>query len=182
MFTRVPPGLVVVAARRIGYRFRYVDIHVTPGDPVDGSLVLARSAQQLDTVRVTAARGFYDKPARLEYTTRYDDFYQRRRMGFGRFYTREQIDKMHVSAALDVVARVPFIRVNHSQGGVSITSGGSRCKGIVVFIDGMRSRFGAEILDMMNAAEIEAIEFYRGMAGMPPAAFDTECALFVWTR
>lgn len=113
---------------------------------------------------------------------KYDDFYRRRRSGFGRFYTHEQIDSMRVASATEVVRRIPFVRVTTKPfGGATLST--PRCRNVQVYIDGMRTPDGMDLVDQMNASQIEAMEFHRGVATLPPEASGNGCgALFVWTR
>jgi hypothetical protein len=174
MFTAVPVGTVVLSVRRLGYRFAYTKVDVTPGESVDGSVTMTRTTYTLDTVKVLAHRTTWEKPARLDYTTKYDDFYQRRHTSpTGRFYTHEDIARMvNVSTAADILRRVPFIKVRQNQGNLELRRSGRACpKNMLnVILDGLPLRDDPTgVIAMLNASDVEAV------------AFDG-CQLEIWTR
>jgi hypothetical protein len=162
---QVPPGLVVLRARALGYHMALVTVTVTADELTDGSVLLA-SNRPLDTIRVVA-RSPYDKPARLDYTTRYDEFYARRRTGLGQFLTREEIEKFRgVSTARDLLRRIPFGEKT------------KRCLRLGLVVDGLRASM--DLIDELSSDDIESVELYRspssGAMGAKP------CSLYLWTR
>ncbi|MES2180122.1 MAG: carboxypeptidase-like regulatory domain-containing protein [Gemmatimonadota bacterium] len=170
-FAGVPIGQRMLHVRAIGYLQRLVAIEVTGAETVDGSVVLQRLGQLLDTMRVVA-RSPYDKPARLNYTTKYDDFYQRRRVGSGAYYTREQLDAFEgMRTASDIVERIPFL----VQKG---NSTGNRCPAPRLFVDGLPAN--GDVLTFLRATDVEAVEYYRGVSN--GALGVAGCSLYVWTR
>lgn len=168
----LPVGLHLLRVRSIGFLPVISSIEISRAETVDGSLVLRRLTPMLDTMRAVA-RSLINKPARLDYTTRYDDFYLHRRTAVGgRFYTREQIDSMPPTrSARDVANQIPFFRV--------VGNGGRRCRSPTIFVDN-RAFEDDWILDALEAGEVEAMEYYRSVAAGGPGV--QGCSLYIWTR
>ena len=167
----IPVGTQLVRARAVGYQQRFLRVEVSGAETVDGSLVLERSASPLDTVRVVA-RSPYDKPARLDYTTKYDDFYLRRRTGMGTYLTREAIDSMPgaTSKARDVANRIPLLQPPGN--------GAHKCTSVGLMLDGLPADI--TVLDELNSTELESMEYHRGISDSPVGT--RPCTLYVYTR
>lgn len=208
----VPEGLHLVRVRKIG--FGPVDIIVrTPRDTSLAAVVLTPGAVQLQTV-VTTAVDRFGKPGRLAYTSRYDQFYQRRALNSasGRFYTHEDIDRMGVTNLLDILRRIPPLRVSETADGITLNYPRCHMDGIYIALNGVqiwpRTQAGrASPLDELkqaqradttnidagpdvlgplmgfNANTIEAIASYPGGASLPVEAMGNACAaIYFWTR
>jgi hypothetical protein len=158
------------------------------------------SITALETVRVTASRSV-DPPAGNP--TKFDEFYRRRRLGFGHFLTKSDIEKTGMNATRDLLRGIPGMLVTES--GTSPTIQSKRCSGSsipgldpaalvgrragpdkkqepMLFVDGHRVRDISSISDI-HPAQIEAMEIYQGAAQVPAEAKGDACAaIFIWLK
>lgn len=79
-------GVLLVQVRRPGYNAQI--LRVT--DHWSGTVLLVPGAFELPEIQITAR---YAKPAKYAGTAKYDDFFRRRRQGFGTFIDRDEIDR-----------------------------------------------------------------------------------------
>jgi hypothetical protein len=128
---------VLILIRRPGYKAQLLSIRA----PWTGTVQLSPGAFELPEVQVTAR---YAKPAEYAGTTRYDDFFRRRRLGLGQFIDREEIDRRSATRVAEILQGRAGIRVDLRPAGAS---GGtivvfSRCNEfppkINVYVDGRR--------------------------------------------
>lgn len=111
----------------------------------------------------------------------------RRRMetGFGRFITREEIERRRPRATSDLFRSIPGIHVGTDgptgPPRIDLTRGPRECQ-VVYFLDGMRVP-GFHV-DQVAPEEIDGIEIYRGPSQVPPIFRRrlTCAAVAVWTR
>ncbi len=82
----------------------------------------------------------FGKAVRLAYTMKCDRLYERRyhSTGSGQFYTHEDPERMHVYDSMDVLRRVPFLRVQDDAGQSALTFPDRGMRGIYIAIDGHR--------------------------------------------
>jgi hypothetical protein len=193
--TGLPPGHMRVAAELVGYRPVRTEIQLGLGEALqlpDTALRMTPVATELDPVTVEA-----DRPV----STRRDlsEFERRRATTTGSFTTREEFMKIEPQETTDVLRRMRGIRVRAGTGFLMpwiITSSrgartgdptmGGECFPIV-FIDRQYvGSTGTIVVDnVVPIDEIEAIEFYASVAGLPPE-FNRQgsvCGVLVfWTR
>jgi hypothetical protein len=144
-------------------------------------LVLAVAPVRMDSVVVVAEA----KLRHLEQA----GFYDRVRMGFGHFITRDMIQRSAATRVTDLLYGYPSIRV------LSMTTRGqydvltrARCFPTVV-VDGSVVRAGGHGAavgswnDIIHPNAIEAIEVYSSPAGVPVQYRRDPCgALIIWSR
>ncbi len=131
-------GAWLLQVRKLGYG--PVDVAVLmPRDTSIASIVLDPGAVLLRTV-VTKTVGLFDKPARLANTAKYDEFYERRKYstGSGIFYTHEDIERMDVQDFMDILRRVPRLKIWDSGGNTRIRFPHCGMDGIMIELDGNR--------------------------------------------
>jgi hypothetical protein len=132
------PGLFYVEAKRLGYQ-PWIDgpLELQRDDDWSSLYHLRSLAVELDPVEVSA-----------QATQRYlelSGFYQRQRVNFGHFITREDVEKRAGSKVTDVLAAVPGVRLvptGDSFGRMHIQMRGSRLSygGVCrprIFVDGI---------------------------------------------
>jgi len=85
----------LVQLRRPGYRAQLLKVE---GD-WSGRVLLEPGVFELPEIQVTAR---YAKPARYAGTTKYDDYFRRRRVGFGTFISREEIEQRNPFRTIDL--------------------------------------------------------------------------------
>jgi hypothetical protein len=105
------------------------------------TIVVARNVVALPGVKSRAV-GQFGKPARLNYTTRYDEFYRRRAMSgtSALFYTHEDLVKLGESDFSDIMADVPGLRLHRGMGldRTELSFPGCKTEHILIKLDGQR--------------------------------------------
>jgi hypothetical protein len=159
-----------------------VELSLQRGEQVQIELRMARTAIPLEPLVVTTRRS-----ARLQ------GFYDRmQRPGFGRFISREQIERRPGTRTTDLLRGMPGIHiVQTSRGGmtganlITMRGGSGRCLP-TLYIDGMEVRqfpeSGAD--EFISPTMLEGVEVYTGTGGIP-GAFPTMngCGVVAfWTR
>jgi hypothetical protein len=172
---RLSAGTRTVEVRYLGYAAQQAQVTLKPGQTSQLHFTLEVQPIQLAAVKVRVP------PSRLLRT----GFYQRRSAGFGTFFTREEIARMHPRALSDVMHRVAGAAVFSGRAGMSSANfrgGTGRCP-VQFFVDGtMTSNF---LIDEVRPDDVEGIEIYRGAATLPPEynKGTAICGLIViWTR
>ncbi|MEX2529194.1 MAG: TonB-dependent receptor plug domain-containing protein [Gemmatimonadota bacterium] len=129
----------------------------------------------MDPIVVTSLR-----PSRLESS----GFFDRRRMGLGHTFTREDIEELNPLRPSDIFRAVPGVQVVPSRDGYGSTlryRGG--CQPQVV-IDGMTVEGPFAFDELLTVQDIEAVEVYS--SGTAPARFSrgqSGCGtILAWTR
>ncbi|HET6231704.1 MAG TPA: TonB-dependent receptor plug domain-containing protein [Longimicrobiaceae bacterium] len=181
------PGLLVgrhvVEVRMLGYATRRVEARVESSspttvavtldvDPVEMAALTAEAEKRTWGTRMLESRGFYD----------------RQRLGTGRFITRDQIATQKTPSMPDLLRRFLNMRFSDSQNGsIQSTSrtplrGTGRCSPLY-YVDGI-FQFNLD-LQTINPESVEGIEVYRGSSETPNAyrQRDARCgAILIWTR
>lgn len=161
-----------------------------------------RPPTTLPEITVEADR--YAKPAKYAATTKYDDFFRRRKLGFGTFFTRDEIEKMNAFHTHEIIRDVPGVRVSSvSADPEMVRIRLSGCDQVAVYIDGRRlirpmaapvpggsggiRSMGDNTLALMLAQisvpQIEMMEVYRRVAEIPGELNEDACAVIaIWTR
>jgi len=198
-------GETVVLVRRPGYSAQVLRVDLSKG-LWRGTIVLAPGSQRLPDIEVAAR---YAKPAEYSGTTKYDDFFRRRKLGLGTFISREQIERMNAFHTIEILRSIPGIHVNVGIPGDPSTADIRipRCESldhklgkVTVWVDGQRmiepanpdgdkGHFGvgslnlAEQLQRITPAGIELVEVYRGPSQIPGEFHWDGCAaIAIWTR
>jgi hypothetical protein len=188
----LPPGPLRLRLWSIGYAPLGIELRLSAERRlVDTSFVLTRVAQPLDSIVVTGQRREF-RPGKLE------EFERRRQMGFGKFFTREELHDP-LRGGLDMqlrrVARVRLIPISALGGlaaaGTSDGFSGSAPCWMSVYIDGALSysrdmpSYMLPDLTKINPLDLEAMEVYRSPAEIPPEynATGSACGvILLWTR
>ena len=112
----------------------------------------------------------------------------------------EQIEALAPARVSDILTMVPGVRLSGTGTGLSRTismgralpgAGGGACP-VEIFVDGVRTSRsrtsdpdGIPIDDLVNLSDLEGLEIYRGLAGVPAEFFtpDARCGVIaIWTR
>lgn len=174
----LPVGTHALVVRRIGFAPQQIPVHLAARSPSSANVVLEKPVRMLDAVRVSATTLFSRRRAELE---------QRRRRGFGRFFTREELDRNTGLRLSDLMRRVPGVRVYSSPtGNVVVFQRGSSFSGPcrpTVFLDGMRLGSDEDLDFLANLSSLEAVEVYTSATQTPPEFWGGACgSLVLWTR
>jgi len=158
----VPAGSYRVAVQRLGYRAIESElIEFEDGGEFAVDVRMSASAVPLAAVTVTARRRA--EPNRIvEFRERAEES---QRLGRGRVYMRDDIDRIRPPSAGAVLAAFPW---------------GNRCQPEIL-IDGMPP---VESLSGIGPDDIEGIEMYRGVTQIPPEYYRYGmCGLaLIWRR
>lgn len=189
-FERVPAGRHAMRVRALGYAPRSVDVVLTDTSGWSGTIELERVAQELPEVNVV------DKPAPFAGTTRYDDFFRRRKAGRGIFRTYEELMDAGAIDLLSALERIPGVRVSTTVnrfGDQQYRFRIARCPGeppnLAVYLNGnlmpgvSRSGGLSEFLRSIPIRNVLFFEFYRGTSEIPGdiERGDNCAALLIWT-
>jgi hypothetical protein len=181
----VPIGTQLIVVRHIGFEVERVSVNVTSRQPIEVRVTLGPSVNVLDPVLVTA---------RANYALDKDGFTARQRNGWGKYFTREQIQKRNPYNLTDILTEVPGIRITRGIGGASVQSerasyilGGGRGGGCTrVWVDGFEWHVAeaGDIDTFVSPRDVIGLEVYK--AHEAPIQFrgvDDNCiVLVVWTR
>ncbi len=113
------------------------------------------------------------------------EFWRRRERGWGRFFTRADIERRHPIRVSDMLFTIPGISVFRVGGTTQIRSNrfGQRCRPSI-WIDGMRL-FDSDLDALVHPQDVEAIEVYTGSTVTPVefgGGFNPCGAIVIWTR
>jgi hypothetical protein len=173
---RLPAGSQTVIVRRIGYLPKRIGVELREGATAALTVILDKTVQVLDSVRVLARR--YN--SQEEFLA---EFEQRRRASpAGKFYTEEYLRRRVYSDTPDIFRNIAGLTVS-PDGVVSLTRGAasltdSRCVP-ALFIDNIRMD---TTLDIIRPHEIRGIEIYTSAASVPPMYNDPCGAIVIWTK
>lgn len=188
---RLPGGPIKIRVQMIGFVAIEQEIRIVTGTATPVDFRLIRPITKLDTQRVKADNWMH-KPARLANTTKYDEFYERKVMSGGGYqWTHEELEKKVNASLAEVFSTVPSVRIQRFGSTYRITLPFCKEKDMVVFLDrqkiypvaGVKGDAPLAILNDLDLQQVEAIEFYKSVSGMPAEARGDACAaLYIWTR
>ena len=174
LLSGLPAGTQVLETKRVGYRIVQQPIQLRAGRRTEVEVRLTRIVS-LDSIRVVAQR------------SRYREFEQRRRAGFGRYFTEEDVASRHLFQVSDLLRMTPGFKVFGtgieskvvSSRIVGSGTGFNRpCEEANVVIDGMQR----QDINWVHPNDVAAIELYPGPAGAP-SQYENRCGLIViWTK
>ena len=171
------PGLRLFAVRALGYRPLMWSLTLAPGQSAHGRIGLHRIDTAIVLPELTVVGEQYVSP-------RMAGFYQRRQLGFGKFVDREAIERRNAFVMTDLLTGMAGVRVYRSNDPFTSEVAFLRCERIGVYVDGFRL-WGdpGENLSLINPADVEAMEIYRGASELPAEFMSDDCAaIVVWTR
>lgn len=197
------PGQYFARVRRLGYTPLQFSVTLARGEARTIDVELQRLPQMLSQVEIRDRSGFGSVSA-----WRMRDFDRRRRVGFGRFLTRDDLKRLAGGSlygalrtqwplALCPDALDPFGwgaaagrawegETGRRWGAAGIGGGVSRGCSVTVSIDGMLP-VGADMAGDLPLEWVEAVEIYRGMQAPLEFGFDAASSgrngflVIVWT-
>lgn len=152
-------GLVVVKARRLGFRADSVVVQIGDG-VVTANLRLANVAATLKPVVI--------RTNRVEFKGRLAGYYERlERRNSGYFITRAQIDRENPRNLTQLLQRAPGMTQFRGRGGLSgVRMRGRNCWPLV-WLDGTLMPSGEVDLDGIPPSTLHGIELYLGSTTAP---------------
>lgn len=119
-------------------------------------------------------------------------FYQRRNIGMGDFFTRQDIEDRNVTDITDVLSGLPGVRLQPADlTGVKITfTRAARgladpCDSPAIFLDGALVQGGLYLDQLVRPDQVEGMEVYQGILETPQqftTPGETCGAIVIWTR
>jgi len=174
----MPAGPATLAVRRLGFEPLDMAIEIRGGATQSVAVVMTALPQDLPGMTTSALLD-----------VRLSDFYRHRQSGIGFFITRQEIEDRQADRISDILRRVPGTRLGSDRTGRAALrikrSGGGRDCPPDIWVDGVRAT-GMSV-DDVPLTDVEALEMYRGPAGLPPEMNNRfgnpACgALVIWTR
>ena len=192
----VPAGILTLRIRAIGYRPQAQRILVQASTGWRGRITLSALPVQLPEVSTI---GRFGKPPEYAYTTKYDDFFRRRRLGFGRFITKTDMEERAVTDFNQLLYWIPGVRVIHGKtmrgfAGTYSSIRMSRCPdlNVALYVDGIKVNWHspdppdqalADFLATILPHRLEFVEVYHGTSQVPSDLDRSACAaIVIWTR
>jgi hypothetical protein len=173
----VQPGLRIFAVRALGYRPLMWSLTLDPGQIAHGRIGLHRIDTAVVLPELTVVGEQYVSP-------RMAGFYERRRLGLGHYLDREAIERRNAFVTTDLLLGMAGVRVYKTNDPFTNRVVFLRCERIGVYLDGSRL-WGdpGENLSLINPADVEAMEIYRGASELPAEFMSDDCAaIVIWTR
>ena len=175
LIRRIPAGEVHVDVRALGFLSRTLQVSVA--NDSTSVIEVYFSAVPLPSLEVSSGLQRGDERMR--------GFHDRRSTGFGRFVTRQDIERREVSDTKELLRGMPGVRLVGDRVQMSSSSSTPRCL-VQYFVDAIHIA-GApfDFLRQFRPRDIEGIEVYRGPAETPPefSRGGAQCGVIaIWTR
>jgi len=177
----LPPGEAGVVVAVLGHSSSVYTFSLSAGKTKRIEVLVDPGAVELDPIVVRASH--------LESRWGMSGFYARRRMGFGYFVPRDEIDKRHDTSVRQMVSAFGvFYSCDRFGCGPTTISGGRRCR-MMVYVDGVPA--SGEDIATLPGSEVAGVEVYRNNFDIPlqfnaglfnGAAIGPCGAVAVWTR
>ncbi len=136
----VPPGRRTLIVHELGFAATSVSVSLAPGASAKQTITMAAASAEVLPAVKSQAVGQFGKPARLAYTLKYDEFYQRRSQstGSGQFYTHEDLEAMKTADFPDILRRVRYLRIRDDLDGTQLSFPGCSTNHILIELDNRR--------------------------------------------
>lgn len=181
-------GSQTVEVKLLGYASILIPVQIEGGKTTTLNVILEVAPAPLETVKISGDTLIVPAMA---------GFMERRARGNGKFFTREEIDRMQARLFTDVLRRVPgmqmqlvtggnnnnyTVRTSRNQEGVS---GGRQCP-VMFYMNGMPFPMTSDgvINSFIGPEEVEAVEVYTGTSQIPPQFNSTNArcgVVVIWT-
>jgi hypothetical protein len=172
----LPSGSWTVDAFSLGLAPTRTFVNLAPGATAHATLQFEATVATLERVRI------FGKPSAAQRLM--DDFFKRREMGFGRYFTPDDLDKWRPTMLSSLFYQVPGARVFPTPTGMGAIRGRGGCVP-EVYLDGMLIMDGADALDVIAPVhDVLAVEAHNEPAGLPGNVVPrTMCmTVLVWTK
>jgi hypothetical protein len=169
----LPAGSYRIRVTALGFSTMEEDLTLMGASEVELRIELVPDALELDPILITSFR-------RTRFET--SGFEQRRRLGFGHTFTRDEIERRAPFQVSDLLRSVPGAEITTVRG-----RAGSEVRlrrGCVpdVVINGIMIRNPGPIDDLLSVGDLEALEVHHGGAGSLTLSGNNCGAIMAWTR
>jgi hypothetical protein len=169
----LPEGIYSIRATALGFSALEQDITLVGASELALRIELVPDALELEPILVTSLRR-----TRLETS----GFAQRRNLGLGHFFTRDDIEQRGPLYVSDLFRSVPGAQVTTVRG-----RGGSQVRlrrGCIpdLLVNGILVRNPGPIDDILSVGDLEALEIHHGGAGSLTLSGNNCGAIMAWTR
>ena len=186
------PGPHVLRVRQLGYQSVTLEVELQEGRADHRDIHLERLPTELAEVRIEGQL--------RRVPPRFEDVYRRMATANGRFFTREDIERLNPQDVQSLLMQVGTLRVNdrgivfarcNDAGALALSPGGGK---VQIYIDGHRmtgrippmldgDNEQRDVLRLVNPSQIQAVEVYTGAARIPGQFLEDACAVIaIWTR
>jgi hypothetical protein len=176
VLARQPTGTQTLVVRALGYLPKRVSVELRPKAINGATIVLDRTVQMLDSVRVLAKRYTSDEAWLAGFEQR------KRATAGGTFLGDAELTRHNYAQTSDLFRNIAGLSVSPdgvvalSRGAATMAEG--RCVP-ALYVDNMRLD---STLDILSPRDIKAVEIYRGPGTAPPEYNDLCGAIVIWTR
>ncbi len=180
--SNLPAGTQTVETRYVGFAPSRMAVDLASGRSVAVTITMSERADVLDEVMVYGMG--------RELANVLAGFDQRRKLGFGSFITRADVERQRPLRFTDLLRRTPGLRIV-STGGLDydiVAAHGSMMGGAcrpTIFINGVLLANSEGIDMMVDPQEVAAVEIYNGVGETPPqfrGGMKGECgSIAIWT-
>jgi len=181
-------GSQTVEVKLLGYASILIPVQIEGGKTTTLNVILEVAPAPLETVKISGDTLIVPAMA---------GFMERRARGNGKFFTREEIDRMQARLFTDVLRRVPGMQMQLVTGGNNNNytvrtsrnpegvSGGRQCP-VLFYMNGMPFPMTSDgvINSFIGPEEVEAVEVYTGTSQIPPQFNSTNArcgVVVIWT-
>ena len=189
-FSALPLGTQSVEVKMLGYASMLLSVQIEADKTASLNVVLGPAATPLETVKISGDTLIV--PAMAGYL-------ERRARGNGKYFSRDEIEKMHARLFTDILRRVPGMQLELITGpnnnGVAVRTGrnaegvqGGRACPVLFYMNGMPFPMNSDgvINSFISPEEVEAVEVYTGASQIPAqfnsTAYNARCGVVViWT-
>jgi hypothetical protein len=171
--SQLPGGVYEVRAEALGFEDVAASVVLRGARELDLRMELVPDAVELEPILVTSYRR-----TRLEAS----GFYQRRRMGLGHTFTREEIEARAPFRVSDLFRMVPGADIVGVRGGRSGAVQLRRGCTPDLVVDGIRIPNPGPIDDVLSVGDLEALEVYHGSSPSLTLTTSTCGVIKAWTR
>jgi len=179
-FGKQPFGIYMLEVKMLGYEERKAPVRVAGDFTQEAEIDLSQHPVELPGLNVQV------RPHNQRFDL--DGLVRRMSLGIGKFITRDVLEKHPRSRITDLLRAAPGISVFVNRDRSYTLEVQGRACAPDVFIDGVYYIDSDNSLDIPSAADLEAIEIYKGVSEIPavylrPSPQRPPCAVIAaWTR
>ncbi|MDB4905985.1 MAG: TonB-dependent receptor plug [Gemmatimonadetes bacterium] len=181
----VHAGSYSLLVAKLGMRPEKRDLRLSDGGIWRSIITMQPMSAVMLATSVTRAQRF--KPPEYDSITKFDEFFWRKHVGMGKYFTRKDIEARNTFRMIEVLQDVPGISVAGPNVIGRYNLRIQRCtdgRRIAFYLDGVRVYNDAtDFFSLFNVRDVEAMEVYRGVSEIPAEFASQACAaIVVWLK